>query len=292
MAPTSTRFSQLAGSWYPNNTNEIKDLILSWESYIERVTNNITATPDKNLILAVVPHAGWVFSGRLAASAFQAAKTLMGNTPPETIVILGGHTPPGAPLITFTEDSWETPLGNISLTPWLNQEILALNPKIRPIHWQGPTNDNTIEVELPLIKYYFPEAKVWAIRPAPDKSAFSLGNLISKHFGSQKTLVVASTDLTHYGETYDFAPKGTGPEGMYFRDQNDKAFIKALLDLDLPKILTLGNEKLAACSAGAAATVAAIAKENNYHGELLGHYGSESILPSRQSVGYAGLVFY
>jgi AmmeMemoRadiSam system protein B len=157
--------------------------------------------------------------------------------------------------------------------------------------WEGPTNDNTVEVELPLVKHYFPDSSLVALRVPPDESASFLGESLSRLGAEGGLLVVASTDLTHYGPAYAFAPAGLGPAGEKFRRQNDEKFIQAALSLDLPEILRLGNHQRAACSAGAAATAAFIARSLGLAGSLVDHYASADILPGDQSVGYAGIVY-
>ncbi|MDR2461085.1 MAG: AmmeMemoRadiSam system protein B [Deltaproteobacteria bacterium] len=287
------RQSQLAGKWYPEKAAEVKKEILSWEPYISASENKRTiGTRGQNQVMTIVPHAGWFFSGRLAASTLKAALELFGQKGPEAVVILGGHLPKGAPTVSFTEDAWDTPLAPVTLAPNMNAALAKnLGTSVQLVSWEGRTNDNTIEVLLPLIKYYFPHAAILALRAAPDQSALILAKALLQLFKDKKTLYVASTDLTHYGYGYGFAPAGVGAKGEKYREKNDRFFIQAALELNSKELLDLGNYNMAACSAGAASVCSEIAALLGASGVLVDYYSSTDILPGEQSVGYAGILY-
>jgi AmmeMemoRadiSam system protein B len=243
--------------------------------------------------MCVVPHAGWFFSGKLAARTLEAAGSVLGPDGPETVVVLGGHLAPGAPCVCYAEDLWETPLDPAELLPGTARELEGLTGgKVRFRTWQGPTDDNTVEVELPLVRHYFPRARVLALRAAPDAGAMALAAGLLKALAGKRVLAVASTDLTHYGAAYGFAPAGPGAAGERFREKNDLAFVDAALARDPETMLELGNGNRAACSAGAAAACAWLASELGAKARLIDYYSSSDILPGgEQSVGYAGIVY-
>jgi AmmeMemoRadiSam system protein B len=287
------RRAELAGRWYPNVKTEVLETIGSWGNYFgkdeEQKEFNVK---NRDKVLAVVPHAGWYFSGKLAAKTLNIASKLFGKKAPSHVVILGGHLPSNAPTINYLEEAWETPLSPVTLSPNLISLLSeGSGSSIGFKTWQGQTNDNTIEVELPLIKHFFPEAEVLALRVAPDESSISLANALIELLKDKKSLFVASTDLTHYGLSYGFCPAGIGPKGDKFREKNDKAFIDAALSLNTKEILSLGNINHAACSSGAASTVAKIASLIDAKGVLVDYYASSDIMPGEQSVGYAGIVY-
>ena len=75
-------------------------------------------------------------------------------------------------------------------------------------------------------------------------------------------LVFGSTDLTHYGPNYGFAPKGFGPEAVkWVKEVNDRKFIDQALKLDGPGMLKAAQQDQSACSAGGA--VAAVARRQS-----------------------------
>jgi AmmeMemoRadiSam system protein B len=238
----------------------------------------------------IVPHAGWHYSGKLAAKTISAAVKSFGPQGPELIVVLGGHLPWDGPLIAYPESSWETPLGSLKHEARLNQLLpSSLSPRL----WSGPSNDNTVEVLLPFIKFFCPQAPIWALRVSPGENALSLAKLLFELSTDKdhKILIVGSTDLTHYGRAYGFAPAGGGPEGERFRKQNDLAFIEACLKPDPVSMMTIGCEKQAACSSGAAAAAALAADLGGAKGILIDHYSSNDVRSGDQSVGYAGVIY-
>jgi AmmeMemoRadiSam system protein B len=291
-----SRATELAGSWYPGDAGSLRAQVKAWDNYIELKAGALKAPAggkgSKSLALGVAPHAGWIYSGKLSAAVISAAGSSLGPGGPELVVVLGGHLPEGAPVVYYTEDSWDTPLSPLALSPDLNGAIAKGSPGLPLEAWDGPTGDNTVEVLLPLVKHYFPEARALALRVPPDGSALALWKALAPLLSPRKALVLASTDLTHYGEAYGFAPAGPGKAGMEFREKNDRAFIEATLALDCQALLDAANEGRAACSAGAVATVSALAKEAGLQGSLVDYYASSDVSGMDfLSVGYAGIVF-
>ncbi len=105
-------------------------------------------------------------------------------------------------------------------------------------------------------------------------------------------LVFGSTDLTHYGPNYGFAPKGYGPEAVkWVKEVNDKKFIDQALKLDGPGMLKAAQEDQSACSAGGAVAAVAAAKADGAHkAALIDYYTSYDVMPGDSFVGYAGMV--
>jgi AmmeMemoRadiSam system protein B len=243
--------------------------------------------------MCIVPHAGWVFSGRLAAKTLKEAGAALGPDGPEAVAVLGGHLGPGSAGAWYPEDAWETPHGDLPLLTDLARGLSGGGGPggVRLRRWDGPTQDNTVEVELPLVKALFPEAEALALRLPADPGSAETGLAILKLLEGRRALIVASTDLTHYGAAYGFAPAGPGPAGERFRDENDRLFIEAALAMDPDAVINAGEGRRAACSAGAAAAVAAAASALGLRSRLVDHYASTDVMPGDQSVGYAGIVY-
>lgn len=288
----SLRKAQLAGRWYPAKASEVLSEIRGWDGYQGSSCAAAIDGPPTDKALCMVPHAGWYFSGRLAARTLESAGALMGPEGPSVVAVLGGHLRPAAKTVSYPEDAWETPLDPVPLAPELAKELSsASDGRLALASWEGPTQDNTVEVELPLVRHFFPRARVLALRAAPDASALALAEALAAALKGERALLVASTDLTHYGAAYGFAPAGPGAAGERFREQNDRAFIDAALAMDPEEMLNLANLRRAACSAGAAAAVARMASDLGCRSRLIDYYASTDILPGDQSVGYAGIVY-
>jgi AmmeMemoRadiSam system protein B len=280
-----TRLSQLAGKWYPSIARAINGEINGWKDYIDSGKK-----PVGKALGLMVPHAGWFFSGKLAAKTLSWAVNSFGTETVDLVLVLGGHLAPENPFVYFEDNFWDSPLGPLELTK--DQKLLSLLDSKDNIPWQGPTNDNTIEIQLPLVKHYCPQAKIWPLRVPPNQKAINFGQKLGNYLKEGKNiLILASSDLTHYGEAYGLAPAGAGEAGEEYRRKNDLAFLEATLNLDSSGLLKIAREKQAACSAGAVATLTEAAKTCGATGFLVDHYSSYDISQGDMSVGYAGLIF-
>lgn len=278
------RKRMLPRGWYPFTKEDCKREI---ESYIEGWTK-----PDLSSYLGnggVVPHAGWYFSGKLAARVLYALSL---KRKPDAIVLFGGHLSSDEIPRIVTEETWETPLGEIEIdTNFTNKLIDRLE-----MRKESPTSgDNTIEVQLAMVKYFFPEAKLVAIRSPYSIKAKILGEEVARVSKSQGISITAigSTDLTHYGPNYGFLVKGLGPSSVkWVKEENDRGFIQMALRMDIEGIINHARENGSACSAGAAASAAAASKElGTEKGVLIDYYTSYDIMPDDSFVGYAGIVY-
>jgi hypothetical protein len=234
----------------------------------------------------IVPHAGWHFSGKAAARVFHlAAKALQ----PQVVCIFGGHLGGDSPPLLVADDAWETPMGDLPLAT----EFYAPLAKRLTLREEYP-GDNTIEVQIPFIKYFFPQAKVLALRSPHSATAIELGKAVAAVAKELKVsiLTFGSTDLTHYGPNYGFSPKGYGPEAVkWVKEVNDKRFIDEALKLDGAGMLKTSAEDQSACSAGGAVAAMVAAKAGGAHkAKLVDYYTSFDIMPGESFVGYAGIV--
>ncbi|MBN2736182.1 MAG: AmmeMemoRadiSam system protein B [Spirochaetales bacterium] len=271
----SIRPPSLPSGWYPHSPNDVKSAIEEFQS------QNILY--KRNALAGMVPHAGWFFSGQLACD-------VIGRIKPdyETICIVGGHLPQGDKILAAKEQWFETPLGAIEN----NHELLQ---NIRSAFSVSEDNyhDNTVEIQLPLVKHFFPHAKILWLRVSPSKIAIELGQFLAQEKSASKMAVIGSTDLTHYGPNYQFTPKGQGPLAIdWVKNTNDKGFISHILNYELSEALDHANSHYSACSAGGAVCAAAFAKEMGIkQGQLLSYASSYDKHPSSSFVGYGAIIF-
>ena len=114
--------------------------------------------------------------------------------------------------------------------------------------------DNTVEVLLPMVRYFFPRAELLWLRFPAELSSYEAGKLLAESARKlgRRITVLASADLTHYGTNYGYNPKGRGKAALdWVKNVNDAAFIAAVLDGDPSRVLKHAEEDLACCSAGA-----------------------------------------
>ena len=250
------------------------------------------------IVAAIVPHAGWVFSGELAGRAFQAIRQANGDV--DTFVIFGAaHRYYGDGAVVYDSGRWETPLGQVEIDAELAGEIVDKGAIADPDAHHG---EHSIEVQVPFIQHLFPNAKIVPIivPMAGFDHSFGtrIGELVTDKHG-KKIVCIASSDLTHYGPRYGFCPEGTGPAALKWAcEVNDMEFIDLALRMEADELLRSAVEKGNACGPAAVATVIAAAKAaGRVHGTLLGHTTSNDIMKakfnetSEESVGYAAIVF-
>ncbi len=279
----SRRKRSLPRGWYPVDAKECKREI---ESFIEGWTLPQGLSHAK--LGGIVPHAGWYFSGKLAARVFY---TLKVNAKPETVVLYGGHMGPEIPSIV-TEETCETPLGDIET----DREFVEALMKTTDTRKESPSSgDNTVEIQLAMVKYFFPEAKLVATRSPHSGKAVELGESVAEvaRKKGKAIICIGSTDLTHYGPNYGFLSKGVGPQSVeWVKKENDRGFIAEALRMDAQGMLRHAEKNGSACSAGAAASAVSTCKVlGAKQGNLLDYYTSYDILPDASFVGYAGIVF-
>jgi len=274
----------LPRGWYPFDG---KDCGREIESYLEEW--KLSQIPSSKRLGGIVPHAGWYFSGRLTARVFHSLKS---RTKVEVIVLYGGHLATGDHPRMVTEETCETPLGDIEVHAGFVKDLMGR----MDIKKESPTSgDNTIEIQLAMVKYFFPEAKLVAVRSPLSLEAELLGKEVAE-IAKEKNisiLAIGSTDLTHYGPNYGFLMKGTGPASVeWVKRENDKGFIDRALRMDAEGLLKHALENNSACSAGAALSAMATCKALGAEkGVLLDYYTSYDILPDESFVGYAGILY-
>ncbi len=279
----STRKRTLPRGWYPVDK---KDCQREIESFLEGWSPSFSLKTVKG---GIVPHAGWYFSGRLAARVFYLLKS---KGKADLIVLYGGHLGSNDLPRMVMEQRWETPLGDVEMDREF-AENLAKRVEMKP---ESPASgDNTIEIQLAMVKYFFPESKLVAIRSPSSIKAERLGDEVAR-LAEEKgltILAIGSTDLTHYGPNYGFVSKGIGPSALkWVRDENDRGFIDCALRMDAKDLIKHANENDSACSAGAAASAIATCKAlGTEKGHLIDYYTSYDIMPDESFVGYAGIVY-
>ena len=183
--------------------------------------------------------------------------------------------------------------------------LTAVFTKQRPDIIKADTSvhfrEHSIEVQVPFIQHLFPDAKIVPLMVGPILEACEIGRAVGRVIsGSDKQIVaVASTDLTHYGPSYNFTPMGIEPEAIrWAKEQNDRFFINLAVTMQADKLVESSRMYNSACGAGAVASAVGAAGELGVReGKLLAHTTSAEIVKKRynqqstDSVGYAAIVF-
>jgi len=206
----------VSGTFYADTPEELREQI-EWCYKHELgpgVVPQVNKAGSREIVALVVPHAGYIYSGPVAAHAY---KELAEDGVFDTAVILGpNHTGYGSPVSVWTENSWVTPLGKVEI----NQEFVrGVLGGIIEADETAHIYEHSIEVQLPWLQHLYGGLKIVPITMlAQDmETAREVGKAISK--AGDNAIIIASSDFTHY-EPHSIAA------------EKDKSMIEAIVNLD------------------------------------------------------------
>jgi AmmeMemoRadiSam system protein B len=180
------RRAAVAGLFYPADAAQLHSDVQSMLSLTEQ-----TATTPKALI---VPHAGYIYSGPIAASAFAQLKNIRHII--KRVILLGPcHRVALRGLATSSADFFETPLGSIKIDHEAINQIASL-PQVEEYdltHQQ----EHSLEVQLPFLQEVLDEFSLVPL-VVGDSSIEEVSEVLERLWGSDETLIVISSDLSHY----------------------------------------------------------------------------------------------
>lgn len=256
------RTSSVAGMFYPRDPNHLEQLL---EKLYKNTSSNLNAYG------IVSPHAGYVYSGQVAANAFSAIPEAFSGT----FIIIG---PSHRGYLTCTSSiPWEIPLGILNV----EQEIVgALDIRVDEFSHRG---EHSIEVQLPFIKYRFPRATIVPIMMGNQDStnARILAEAIHRAINMTKkeVKIVASSDFSHYIPDKDAR-------------QQDIFAIEALKNLDTDEFYRrIVARGVSACGYGPIASMCMACRAlGAQHGELIQYSTSGDVTGDfDEVVGYGAI---
>lgn len=282
MPDQGPRAAAHAGSFYPRDPAEIR-------AFLSRLP---PAPPLPGPFLGgVVPHAGWAYSGSVAGKVW----ALLAREAPDLLVLFGAvhrmRATPGPGVDRHS--AWFSPLGAVPV----DQEALSLLLDAGLVASAPGTHqgEHSLEVHIPMVAHFFPSASILPIAMPPLPAAHEAGAAIARCLGilPRTCIAIGSTDLTHYGAHFSFAPAGPGARGVAWARENDLRFLEAAAAFDLAALVPEAGAHHCACGAGAAAAALAFTREKGAAEVLvLEHTDSQAVRPDPAGtyVGYAGLV--
>ncbi|MEM3405354.1 MAG: AmmeMemoRadiSam system protein B [Candidatus Pacearchaeota archaeon] len=268
------------GSFYPSNKEEIKNFI---SKYIIRENKK-----KENVKIAIVPHAGYSFSGKLAA------KVIGKINKKENFIIIGVNHSSLGNKISISKEDFETPLGivrnNLELSRLLLKKFKEI--KIDSDFNEIPHNyEHSIEVILPFLQESQKNFKIISllVKDLSYEECIKIAEIISKLI-DDKTCLLVSSDFTHYGLVYDFVPFYNNiKENLY---NLDKKVINEILNLNSKKVYEYAI-KTTICGLYGITIATECAKIKNLRSELIDYYTSGDVTKDYNiAVGYAGIIFY
>jgi AmmeMemoRadiSam system protein B len=278
----NVRNPAVAGAFYPGDPAEI-------EAMLARLFDRKSPSPNLPVPKALIaPHAGWSYSGAVAAAAFQ---TVEGRAF-HTVVLLGNaHAARFDGIALDPHDAWRTPLGDVPLDEGMRSRLTALDPRLYRQSDEAHRRDHVLEVQLPFLQYIlqpgfnilpllFGQNPAGGYRQCTD-------DLLSVM--SDADLLIASSDLSHY-------PSSADAESI------DRATLQLIAKLDIAglerhesAVMQRGVPELqtAFCGPDAVKTVLETGRRKGWRGEVLACRNSGDAEGGDRSsvVGYGALVF-
>jgi MEMO1 family protein len=184
------RRSIIAGSWYPGKPEALQAQI---QGFLNAVPRTSLTGP---LVGLIVPHAGYVYSGGVAAYAYQ----LLSERPFTRVVIVApSHRYPFKGASIDSKDGYETPLGIIPVDNQLAQEIVSESPVFRYVP-NGHAQEHALEIQLPFLQAVLKQfSLVPIIQGSQDRATCQeMAQALAKVLQGREVLLVASTDLSHF----------------------------------------------------------------------------------------------
>ncbi len=274
-----------AGSFYPGSRETLIEAIE--RAFLHKLgPQKLPPKADSytgRLIGAMVPHAGYIYSGHVAAHAYL---ELANSGKPEVVFILGpNHTGLGAPIALDENEEWETPLGSVPVDIELSKE-LASRERIIRFDSAAHMYEHSIEVQIPFLQYIFDgDFKIVpiSIMLQTPEAAERVGKAISTIIKEKrlKSYIVASSDMSHYVEAKVAREK-------------DKLAIDKILNMDYEGLYTVViEEDISMCGVGPVMTLINSAKILGYKSAKLLKYANSGDVTGdySQVVAYASIVF-
>ncbi|MBG0786256.1 MAG: AmmeMemoRadiSam system protein B [Anaerolineaceae bacterium] len=268
----SVRPSPIAGSWYSSDPLE---LALTIDAYLRAAKPQ---TLPGEVVGLVAPHAGHIYSGPVAAYAF---KTVMGHHYDHVAVLSPLHPFDPHPVLTSAHSAYETPLGTLPINKDLVAAVdTAFNAKTGlNISTVVKDREHSLEIELPFLQRTLAgeyDLIPIMIRDQSRRVARDLGLALAEALDPDTTLLVASSDLSHFY-----------PEAQ--ANQLDGRFLKTLAEFSPDALFDLHNRGLGqACGLSAIAAVLWAAEQWGADQVTLLNYNTSGAITGDRSsvVGY------
>lgn len=219
----------VAGAFYPADPESLR-------AAVRALLASAVVAPDAGVPKAIiVPHAGYVYSGAVAASAYARVRPAARQI--GRVVLLGpSHRVSFRGLAVSEAGGFATPLGVVALDPSARERSLAL-PQVRTLE-AAHAEEHSLEVQLPFLQELLED---FALVPlvAGDAGAAEVADVLDALWGGPETLIVVSSDLSHY---HDYAVaqqldrlttkaiEALRPEGLDYESACGRVGIRGLID--------------------------------------------------------------
>ncbi len=269
----------VADSFYPSSPKRLRQMI---ETFMDQ------AEPGKagkdSILSCVAPHAGYFYSGSVAAYTYNAIKGMKALRNIDTFVVIGpNHTGRGYPVSISDVDSWITPFAKVANDKELAEAIARLGKMA--IDEEAHMPEHSVEVQLPFLQCAVerPRCVFICMGDQSYESAVALESAISEAetMLKRQILVVASSDFNHY-------------ESSEVAERKDMPAINALEKLDVPEFYRIIEKSDdSACGYGPISVAALYAKGHGAKKGKLLRYATSGLVTGdyKSVVAYASILF-
>jgi AmmeMemoRadiSam system protein B len=272
-----------AGAFYAGDAEslkrQIKDCFL--HEFGPQKLPMVSVDGSRRIVGLVCPHAGYMFSGAVAANAYYA---LALDGKPDTVVILGpNHTGYGSGLAVAAEGFWRTPLGDVEVDGETASQIVR-EARVVDVDELAHRFEHSVEVQLPFLQYLYGSGFKFVpvcFQMQDLASAVEVGEALATVLAGRNAVVIASSDLTHY------EPQRTAVA-------KDMAVLKAVEAMDEKRFYSVIEEQnVTACGYGPIAALMTAAKAlGAKEADLLCYKTSGDVSGDYSGVvGYAAVCF-
>lgn len=257
------RLPAVAGQFYPGEKKELEKII---DQFLTQ------AKPPKiegEIFGLLLPHAGYVFSGPVAAYGFKA----IASKNFDTVIIIGDfHYERFEGISIWSAGHWQTPLGKVKIDKELASKILSASERFM-VRDSAHLFEHSLEVEIPFLQKVLKNFEILPIIfGSEDEDWETLAQAILENTKDKKVLIIASSDLSHY-LPYEEAQK------------IDKQTLEAILNKNY--------QNLEACARDSVKTLMKIAEILGAKAKLLKYLNSGDTAEDKlQVVGYGAIAFY
>jgi len=273
------RFSAVAGQFYPAEKENLEGMIENFlkEAQIPEIKEEIFGM--------IVPHAGYIFSGFVAAHCYKAIE----RKDFESVILIGdSHYERFDGVSVWERGFWETPLGKVKVDEKLAEKLLKESERFF-VRDSAHLFEHSLEVQLPFLQKVLKDFKILPIIfGSEDKDWKILAKSILKLMKEKKTLIVVSSDLSHY-PSYGIAKKVDSETINAILSSDPEIFKEKIkkLEKDFSQVDTL------ACAQDSIKTILEISKNLKGKAKLLKYQNSGDTIYGEklQVVGYGAIVF-
>lgn len=257
----------------------------STKEVLEEEVKEYLGSKRGNIKAAIVPHAGYVFSGKLAGR-------VIGEFPKKkNFIILGVNHSGIGEKISLSKLDFETPLGVVKTNLALGEKIMKkLKSYGAEVNEQAHAFEHSIEVQLPFLQLSQKNIEIVPIllRKLDYEDCKKLARVLAD-FVDDSIAIIVSSDFTHYGKNYNFVPFNKDiKKNLYYLDNE---IIINILNINSKRVYELAD-KSTVCGVYGITILTELAKIKNYKAKLVEYYTSGDVIDKWDSVvGYAGITF-